>query len=125
MDAYLRASTWLGGVETRFDRLIDQSWKTRDAGGGFAGIAVDPPRADVEVGKPVSFKVTFFGLPTAPVTWKVTVGPGAVDAAGRYVVVRRLRHADELTVRRAAGPEPAVRPREIVNAGRKPGRWSA
>ncbi|MEV4398761.1 fibronectin type III domain-containing protein [Nonomuraea sp. NPDC049607] len=88
MDAYLRASTWLGGGETRFDRLIDQSWKTRDAGGGFAGVAVDPPRADVEVGKPVFFKVTFFGLPTAPVTWKVTAGPGAIDAAGKYVADR-------------------------------------
>ncbi|MEV3984528.1 fibronectin type III domain-containing protein [Nonomuraea sp. NPDC049758] len=88
VDAYLRASTWLGGGETRFDRLVDQSWKTRDAGGGFTGIAVDPPRADVEVGKPVYFKVTFFGLPTAPVTWKVTAGPGAIDAAGKYVADR-------------------------------------
>ncbi|MEU1722647.1 hypothetical protein [Nonomuraea sp. NPDC005692] len=59
-----------------------------NAGGGFAGIAVDPPRADVEVGKPVYFKVTFFGLPTAPVTWKVTAGPGTIDAAGKYVADR-------------------------------------
>ncbi|MEW9555483.1 fibronectin type III domain-containing protein [Nonomuraea sp. NPDC050783] len=88
VDAYLRASSWLGGGETRFDRLIDQSWKTRDSGGGFTGISVSPPRADAEVGKPVYFKVTFLGLPTAPVTWKVTAGPGTIDASGTYVADR-------------------------------------
>ncbi|MFC4121074.1 fibronectin type III domain-containing protein [Nonomuraea zeae] len=88
VDAYLRASTFLGGGETRFDRLVDESWKTRDSGGPFAGVTIDPPRADAEVGKPVYFRVTFFGLPTATVTWKVTAGPGTIDSTGRYVADR-------------------------------------
>ncbi|MFI6457054.1 fibronectin type III domain-containing protein [Streptosporangium amethystogenes] len=88
VDAYLRANSFLGGGEARFDRLIDLSWKTRDAGGPFVGIAIAPARADAEVGRPVDFKTTFFGLPTAPVTWKVTAGPGTIDGNGRYVADR-------------------------------------
>ncbi|WP_433359050.1 fibronectin type III domain-containing protein [Streptosporangium sp. CA-115845] len=88
VDAYLRASDFLGGGEERFDRLLDLSWKSRDAGGPFVGIAIDPARVDAEVGKPVDFRMTFFGLPTAPVTWKVTAGPGTIDGNGRYIADR-------------------------------------
>ena len=88
VDAYLRASSFLGGGETRFDRLIDHSWKTRDAGGPFVGFSIAPGRVDAEVGRVVDFTASFHGLPTVPVTWKVTAGPGTIDANGRYTANR-------------------------------------
>lgn len=84
VDAYVRASKFLGGGEWRLEGLIDKSWKVRDSGGGFTGVSIDPAKATVEVGKTADFRMRFHGVDPSAVTWKVTAGPGSIDATGRY-----------------------------------------
>ncbi|WP_328989465.1 fibronectin type III domain-containing protein [Kribbella sp. NBC_01245] len=77
--------TWAGKTSVwSKDDLLQLEFFYRDADGPFAGLTIDPPRAHVGVGEPVTFTGSIVGFPAdAPIQWTVN-GAGQITSAGVY-----------------------------------------
>ncbi|WP_328993644.1 fibronectin type III domain-containing protein [Kribbella sp. NBC_01245] len=71
------------------DSLLEVKVTIAHAGGPFAGLKVDPAKAEIPTNTPLKLNPTVIvaGVPTTPdnVEWSIVKGPGSVAADGTYV----------------------------------------